>query len=126
MMAMATIIEVMNVAAAQETSFQPNWAIHPGEMLEECLETLGVSQAEFARRADLTPKLVNTILKGHNPVESDAALAKPRKGGESRPMKATLAGPARPPERWAAYRDIFRESGQSPTSNIVAILSPAN
>lgn len=69
------------MAAAQETSFQPNWAIHPGEMLEEYLETLGVSQAEFARRADLTPKLVNTILKGHNPVESDTALALERVTG---------------------------------------------
>ncbi len=77
----STIIEVMNVATAQETSFQPNWAIHPGEMLEEYLETLGVSQAEFARRADLTPKLVNTILKGHNPVESDTALALERVTG---------------------------------------------
>ena len=69
------------MATAQETSFQPNWAIHPGEMLEEYLETLGVSQAEFARSADLTPKLVNTILKRHNPVESDTALALERVTG---------------------------------------------
>lgn len=69
------------MAVAQDTQFRPDWAIHPGEMLEEYLEAHGLSQAEFARRADLTPKLVNTIIKGHNPVEADTALALERVTG---------------------------------------------
>jgi len=54
--------------------FAPDWAVHPGELLEEYIETLGLSQAELARRADLTPKLVNTIIKGSNPVEAKTAV----------------------------------------------------
>lgn len=64
-----------------DEQFQPDWAVHPGEMLEEYLETLDVSQAEFARRADLTPKLVNTIIRGSNPVEADTAVALERVTG---------------------------------------------
>ena len=52
----------------------PNWATHPGEHLAEYIEVNGWSQAEFARIADLTPKLVSTIIAGRNPVTPDTAL----------------------------------------------------
>ncbi len=58
----------------QVSDFKPDWSIHPGEVLEEYVEALGLSQAEFARRADLTAKLVNTIIKGKNPVEASTAV----------------------------------------------------
>ncbi len=54
--------------------FNPNWSTHPGEHLEEYLELNGWSQAEFARRAGLTPKLVSDILNGKNPVTPDTAM----------------------------------------------------
>src|SRR6266436_10281385 len=54
--------------------WMPNWAIHPGALLEEHLEARGLSQAEFARLAGLTPKLVSTIIKGVNPVTADTAI----------------------------------------------------
>jgi len=57
------------------SEWAPNWAIHPGELLEEHLETRGWTQAEFARRAGLTPKLVSTIISGKNPVSHDTAIA---------------------------------------------------
>ena len=54
--------------------FEPNWSTHPGEHLEEYLEVHGLKQAEFARRAGLTPKLVSEIINGKNPVTPETAL----------------------------------------------------
>lgn len=55
-------------------SWTPNWATHPGEHIAEHLEIKGWSQADFARVAGLTPKLVSTIVNGTNPVTPDTAL----------------------------------------------------
>ncbi|MBA4394875.1 MAG: XRE family transcriptional regulator, partial [Desulfobacca sp.] len=33
-----------------EKSFQPDYAVPPGETLQETLETIGMSQAELAER----------------------------------------------------------------------------
>ncbi len=54
--------------------FEPNWSTHPGEHIDEYLEVNGWSQAELARRAGLTPKLVSEIINGKNPVTPDTAL----------------------------------------------------
>jgi HTH-type transcriptional regulator/antitoxin HigA len=64
---MATVIEETN-------RWAPDWATHPGEHLAEYLEVRGWSQAEFARLADLTPKLVSDIINGKNPVTPDTAI----------------------------------------------------
>lgn len=54
--------------------FNPNWCTHPGDHLEEFVELSGLSQAAFARKANLTPKLLNTILKGKAPVRAATAV----------------------------------------------------
>ena len=64
---MATVIEERN-------GWTPDWATHPGEHLAEYLEARGWAQAEFARLADLTPKLVSEIINGKNPVTPDTAI----------------------------------------------------
>lgn len=64
----------MTVAVDAERGWSPNWAVHPGEHLEEHLESRGLSQAEFARLAAVSPKLVSTIISGKNPVTPDTAL----------------------------------------------------
>ncbi|MDI4666579.1 HigA family addiction module antidote protein [Xanthobacter autotrophicus] len=56
------------------TPWAPDWATHPGEHLAEFIETRGMSQAEFARLAGMTPKLVSTIINGENRVSADSAL----------------------------------------------------
>ncbi|NOC84531.1 HigA family addiction module antidote protein [Ruegeria sp. HKCCD6428] len=55
-------------------TWSPDWAVHPGEHLAEYIETRGWSQAEFARLAGLTPKLVSTIIHGTNPISAETAL----------------------------------------------------
>ena len=54
--------------------WQPDWATHPGEHLAEYLEERAMSQADFARVAGMTPKLVSTIVNGENPVTPDTAI----------------------------------------------------
>lgn len=64
----------MSAATKQVQGWSPNWATHPGEHLAEQIEARGWSQAELARLADLTPKLISTIISGRNPVTPDTAI----------------------------------------------------
>ena len=52
----------------------PNIAIPPGEFLAETLESLGLSQAELARRANRPPQAVNEIVQGVKEITPDTAL----------------------------------------------------
>jgi len=56
------------------TTFQPNIPIHPGETLEELLETTGMSQIDLAKRTGLTPKTINEIVKGKSSISPETAL----------------------------------------------------
>ena len=63
----------MNISVSGE-QWQPAWSTHPGEHLAEYIELNGWSQAEFARLAGVTPKLVSTILNKSNPVTPETAI----------------------------------------------------
>ncbi|MFZ1413232.1 MAG: HigA family addiction module antitoxin [Defluviicoccus sp.] len=64
----------MRAVLQEDKGWSPNWATHPGEHLAEQIETRGWSQADFARLAGLTPKLVSTIIAGRNPVTPETAI----------------------------------------------------
>jgi HTH-type transcriptional regulator/antitoxin HigA len=51
-----------------------DYAVPPGETLRELLDEKGISQREFARRADLSPKHVNKLIQGLVPLSADVAL----------------------------------------------------
>jgi HTH-type transcriptional regulator/antitoxin HigA len=55
-------------------TFQSDIAIHPGVSLEEMIDAVGMSQAELAVRTGLTPKTINEIIQGKNPVTPDTAI----------------------------------------------------
>jgi HTH-type transcriptional regulator/antitoxin HigA len=57
------------------TAYESHYAIPPGDSLRETLEAIGMTQAEFARRADLSTKHVNQIVKGDAALTPDTALA---------------------------------------------------
>jgi addiction module HigA family antidote len=59
---------------AERTGFEPDIAIPPGETLKETLDSLGVSQAELARRAGRPTKTINEIVKGKAAITADTAL----------------------------------------------------
>jgi HTH-type transcriptional regulator / antitoxin HigA len=64
----------MTDAAIDRTEWAPDGPVHPGAILEEHLETRGLSRADYARLAGLTPKLVSTIIKGTNPISAETAI----------------------------------------------------
>jgi HTH-type transcriptional regulator/antitoxin HigA len=51
-----------------------DYAVAPGETLQELLEERGMSQRELTRRAGLSPKHVNKLLHGLVPLSKDVAL----------------------------------------------------
>jgi HTH-type transcriptional regulator/antitoxin HigA len=66
------------MAATQERKLYPlgdtDWAVPPGETLQELLEERGMSQRELARRTGLSPKHVNKLLQGLVPLSADVAM----------------------------------------------------
>jgi addiction module HigA family antidote len=55
-------------------AFQPDYAVPPGSVLAEHLETKGLSQAAFARLCGRSPKMISEIIAGKAPVEPATAL----------------------------------------------------
>lgn len=49
-------------------------AVHPGEILKEELEGLGIIAAEFARQIDVPPNRISQIIAGKRAVTGDTAL----------------------------------------------------
>ena len=54
--------------------FTPDYAVSPGQVLQERLDVMGISQAEFARRCGRTPKLISEIIARKAPVETETAI----------------------------------------------------
>ncbi len=54
---------------------QPKNPFHPGEMLlEEFLEPMGLTQAEFAKKLNWTKAKLNELIKGKRGITADTAL----------------------------------------------------
>ena len=49
-------------------------AVHPGEILKDELEELGMTPTEFARQIDVPPNRVGQIIAGKRSVSADTAL----------------------------------------------------
>lgn len=54
--------------------YVPDYAVLPGEVLEEYLDSFGMKQTELADRLGLAKKTVNEIIKGKAPIMPDTAL----------------------------------------------------
>ena len=48
--------------------------IHPGEILADELEEIGISAAELSRQIDVPPNRISQILRGMRDVTADTAL----------------------------------------------------
>ena len=57
------------------TQYQPDEVTPTGDTLRESLETLGMSQSDFASRTGLSGTLVNQILEGTASITSETAIA---------------------------------------------------
>jgi len=58
----------------KRSSFQPNYAIPPGETLRETLEFIGMTQAELAERTGRPKKTINEIISGKAAITAETAL----------------------------------------------------
>lgn len=56
-------------------TYNPDYAVHPGEILEEYLEAREMKKKDFADRTGLTEKTINQIIKGKAPVTAKTALS---------------------------------------------------
>ena len=57
-----------------ENEFRPDYAIPPGETLLEVLESIGMTQAELARRTGRPKKTINEIIQGKTTITPETAL----------------------------------------------------
>ena len=53
--------------------YNPDYAVPPGWILEERLESQSLSRAEFARRCELSLNLINGIIAGDAPIKPKIA-----------------------------------------------------
>ena len=60
--------------AIAKNTYQPDYAVPPGWILEERLAVHGISHAELARRCGRSPKLISEIIAGKASVEPETAL----------------------------------------------------
>ena len=49
-------------------------AIHPGEILADELEEIGITAAELSRQLDVPPNRISQILRGMRDITADTAL----------------------------------------------------
>jgi HTH-type transcriptional regulator/antitoxin HigA len=54
--------------------YEPDYAVSPGEVLEDYLDSFGMTQAELATRLGFSKKTINEIIKGKAPIVPDTAL----------------------------------------------------
>lgn len=59
----------------------PDYAVSPGDHIEEWLDDQGINAAELARRLDVTPKHVSELLSGKAPLSAPLALGLERVTG---------------------------------------------
>lgn len=60
--------------SAQINSYIPDYLVTPGEVLDEYLESYGMTQAELSDRTGLAKKTINEIIKGKSPITPSTAL----------------------------------------------------
>lgn len=62
------------MATNNNTAHYPSSAIHPGEMIKDEIEYRGISQKALAEQIGVKPSVLNEILKGKRPVNTEYAL----------------------------------------------------
>ena len=58
----------------ENMAYRPDYAVHPGDYLEEVLASRGIGKKEFADRCGLSAKTVSQIVNGKVTFSPDVAL----------------------------------------------------
>ena len=62
------------MAIEQPTRLVSNLAIHPGELLEEEIEFIGMTQSELAERMRVSVHVVSEIIRGKRDITDEVAV----------------------------------------------------
>jgi HTH-type transcriptional regulator / antitoxin HigA len=85
------------MANIRQNEYHPDYVSAPGETLLETLETIGMPQAELARRMDRPVKTINEIVQGKAAITAETALQ----------LEQVLGIPA---SFWLRSEQLYRES----------------
>jgi len=78
-------------------NIEPAYPTHPGEVLKDEIEYRGISQKKLAIAMDVSYTLLNEVLNGKRPVNTELALL----------VEATLGLPAEPLLKMQARYNMF-------------------
>ena len=53
--------------------FEPDYAIHPGELLADCLDEMNITSAELAMKMGCRTEIIDSILIGDSPITAEIA-----------------------------------------------------
>ena len=67
-------LTIIDYHESEEVSTMLRRAVHPGEILKDELDELGVSPTVFARAIDVPPNRIGQIVAGNRSVTGDTAL----------------------------------------------------
>ena len=62
------------MSATSKNQFSPDYAVPPGDILQEWLDEQGLTQAELAQRMGRAKKTINEIIKGVAPITAETSL----------------------------------------------------
>ncbi|NLN61336.1 MAG: HigA family addiction module antidote protein [Myxococcales bacterium] len=62
------------MSSMHKNQFIPDYTVVPGDVLQEYLDDLGMTQAELSIRAGLAKKTINEIIKAKSPITPETAL----------------------------------------------------
>ncbi len=64
----------MAAATTKRYPHEPDYIVAPGEILQDAIDALGMTQADLAKRTGLSKKTVNQIMQGREPLSHVTAL----------------------------------------------------
>ena len=80
-----------------ETEFRPDYAVHPGVLLKEEIEDLGLTQKAVSVKAGISKTVINEIIKGKRSINADLAVR----------LESVLESPAR---FWLNLQSLYDET----------------
>lgn len=95
----------------QSNHYEPDFATAPGDTLSDKLEEMGMTQTDLAQRLGLTPKHVNGIISGKEPITQETAIGLERVLGI--PLRFWINREMQYRERLARLRDKLELSKQT-------------
>jgi HTH-type transcriptional regulator / antitoxin HigA len=63
-----------SITNSKEYPFEPDYAVPPGETLQETIDSLDMDQRDLAVRTGLSTKHINQIIQGHAPITQETAI----------------------------------------------------